>query len=186
MCIYYQYLVELAFYAFCRWLVILDKSRPGTGFVWHVDYTRNCRVWILYLQGFVFLNQVGDLGWFFGCFVNFIPYMYSLALKTDDKSIITGMLYCIYIFIIIEIYIPDLTTIRISNALSNLFFSADQRTLSISLSGVLLACSLGQYLLFFSEFDFMHVEMSYFELLSFLSFRFFMYRGTKNIINFFK
>ena len=105
--------------------------------------------------------------------------MYSLALKTDDKSIITGMLYCIYIFIIIEIYIPDLTTIRISNALSNLFFSADQRTLSISLSGVLLACSLGQYLLFFSEFDFMHVEMSYFELLSFLSFRFFMYRGTK-------
>lgn len=75
--------------------------------------------------------------------------MYSLALKTDDKSIITGMLYCIYIFIILESYIPDLTTVRISDALSNLFFFADQRTLSISLSGVLLACSLGQYLLSF-------------------------------------
>ena len=48
-----------------------------------------------------FLNQVGDLGYFFGCFVNFIPYMCSLAFKVDDKSIITGMLYCIDTFIIL-------------------------------------------------------------------------------------
>lgn len=117
---------------------------------------------------FVFLNQVGDLGYFFGCFVNFIPYMYSLAFKVDDKSIITGMLYCIDIFIILEIYKPGLTTGQMEEVqmyfLIYLSLQTNELYQLASVAFCLLVAWVGIYFLFLCEFDFMHAKVTYFEM----------------------